>query len=174
MTAALVSGRTRHRAAISADSDLTSRSPSAEDAGGALGAEADEQDGGLLAAAQASKRRRGVGRPAAGRRCAHGRAWPRSFRILADPGAQLLGDALRLLLHEVVDRRAPARAEPAPTAARAGPRSWTARARPAGGGPRSRSATGIGRASVSRRRRARVMKKRKRMLARPMPAYFSG
>ena len=117
-----------------------------EDVGGALGAEADEQDGGLLAPAQAGGaaidgHRRGTARCA---RCARGRAWPaRSFRILADPGAQLLGDALRLLLHEAVDasraRRAPAAAAPR-RGVGAGARAC-ARARPAGAGPRSRSAT---------------------------------
>ena len=150
-----------------------------EDVGGALGAEADEQDGGLLAAAQAGGaaidgHRRGRPRCA---RCARGRAWPaRSFRILADPGAQLLGDALRLLLHEAVDASRARRRRPRRTPRRgSAQRSWCARARPAGAGPRSRSATSASAGPpVSRRRRARVMKKRKSMLARPIPTYFSG
>ena len=145
MTAALVSGRTRHRAAISADSDSTSRSPRCLRT---LAARSAPRLMSRTAAFWRPLRLEALRSPGAGPPAVALGALAVERGLLAHSGSSLIqarscwatrsGCSCTRL--STVERPPPLGCRRRPRRASAA-RSWCARARPAGAGPRSRSAT---------------------------------
>ena len=164
--------------AISSESASTSRSPRCLRTRRRARRRGDEQDGGLLAAAQAGRAATAGGPAPRGARCARGRAWPaRSFRSSLIQARSCWATRSGCVLDEAVDacgvrlgrarrprRRAPASALVVRSSSASGRgRLDLASATSARRGPRARAGAG-----------ARVMKKRKSSAPRPSPTHLAG